>query len=135
MSLKVLLADDDNVAVFLQKIIILESKLTNDLLTFSNGQEIIEFLNNDSPSPDIYLVFLDINMPVMGGIDFLENINEGPFRDRVRVALVSSYSVVRDNEAANKYPQVICVYEKPVTIETCNKILLHPSIISHHLNT
>ena len=135
MSIKVLLADDDSVAVFLQKIIILESKLTNDLLTFSNGQEIIDFLNNDPSPADIYLVFLDINMPVMGGMDFLETINGGPLRDRVRVALVSSYSVVKDNEAANKYPQVICVYEKPVTIETCNKIFLHPLINVHHLNT
>ncbi|MDO9374998.1 MAG: response regulator [Ferruginibacter sp.] len=130
MALKVLLADDDNIAVFLQKIIILESRLADDLVTFTNGQEMIDFLDKEENPEDFYLIFLDINMPVMGGIEFLEVIGAKPYANRVLVALVSSYSMIKDHEIATKYPQVITVYEKPVTTETCNILLNLPLIRS-----
>ena len=128
MSLNVLLADDDNIAVFLQKIIILDSGLTKELSTFSHGKEILEFLDIHAPAGEDYLIFLDINMPVMGGIEFLDTLQGRPYADNVWVALVSSYSAARDQETAARYRQVISIYEKPVTIETCHMILHLPQV-------
>ena len=127
MNLKVLLVDDDKMAVFLQEIIILESGFTSDLSTFSNGKDTLEYLDSDHYSGDDYLIFLDINMPVMNGKEFLDQLKTRVYADRVFVAMVSSYSAKADEEF-KKYRQVIYTFEKPITAELCDKIKKLPEL-------
>jgi CheY-like chemotaxis protein len=122
MGLKLCLTDDDKMAVFLQEIILQESKLGNQVNCFYNGLELLNFLDNDVETGDDYLVFLDINMPMMGGIEFLEHLSGKPYSEKVMVALVSSYSPEADEEARAKFKQIIHVYEKPITPEACEYI-------------
>ena len=92
MSLKVLLVDDDKMAVFLQKIIILDSKFSSEIETFTSGPDTLDYLNSHYQSGEQFFIFLDINMPGMNGLELLEEINKQPYADRVFVAMVSSYS-------------------------------------------
>ena len=131
MSLKVLLTDDDKMAVFLQKIIITESGLANDVLSFSNGLETLDYLNaNDEPKNE-YIIFLDINMPVMNGWDFLAEAINQPYYKRMYVVMASSYSETKDREASARYSQIIHIFEKPITLEICHKIMKLPVIARH----
>jgi YesN/AraC family two-component response regulator len=47
------------------------TKLQADFLTANNGEEALTILKNN---PDIDAIITDINMPVMNGLDMIENI-------------------------------------------------------------
>ena len=128
MSLEVLLVDDDKMAVFLQKIIILESKFSSAVETFTSGAETLDYLINHYQRGEQFFIFLDINMPGMNGLELLEKINQQPFADKVLVAMVSSYSPAVSTTEAFNYKQVVYTFEKPITIEGCKEIMELPEL-------
>lgn len=73
MKRKLLLIDDDEIAVF-GICRMLQSYIVNvEVLTFSNGQEALEFIQqNPSILTGNNIIFLDLNMPIMDGWQFLE---------------------------------------------------------------
>lgn len=71
---KVLLVEDNKLDIELARMVMFEvHKLQFELFTVGNGDEALKFLN-DRRQPNIDLVLLDINMPVMNGFEFLEQI-------------------------------------------------------------
>ena len=76
----ILLIDDDPATNFLHKLIIEQAQITHEIRIVNNGQEAMDYLTrqNDyqdadsesAPFPD--LIFLDINMPVMDGWEFID---------------------------------------------------------------
>jgi CheY-like chemotaxis protein len=135
MSLKVLLVDDDKVALFLQRIIILESKFTSDVETFSNGMDTLAYLNTHYQDGQEFFIFLDIHMPGMNGWQLLEAINAQPYADQVFVAMASSYSALPDLAPAYGFRQLVYTFEKPVTIEGCQEIMALPALKKHFIIT
>jgi CheY-like chemotaxis protein len=66
----ILLVEDDLVDAMTVKRAVEELKVVNPLITRINGEEALEYLNNgDNKKPCVIL--LDLNMPKMGGIEFL----------------------------------------------------------------
>ena len=53
-----------------------------------NGKELLDYLNDSSPKPDVILT--DINMPIMNGIDALEEICETPLLKNIPIFVYSS---------------------------------------------
>src|SRR5205085_9252872 len=104
---KVLLVDDDKMAVFLQKIIILDSKFSSEIETFTSGPETLDYLNNHYQTGEQFFIFLDINMPGMNGLELLEKINQQPYAGKVFVAMVSSYSPAINATDTFNHKQVV----------------------------
>lgn len=96
-TLNVALADDDEDDRFLFKEAIDEIKIQTKLSLFTNGQELMDYLN----LPNVILpqvVFLDLNMPVKNGIQCLKEIRENKTLDTMSVAIYSTSSSEKDIE-------------------------------------
>lgn len=65
---KVLLVDDSNATIFYNRTILTKTGYIDEVLVANNGLEALEMIKS-GVVPD--LLFLDINMPVMNGWDFL----------------------------------------------------------------
>lgn len=69
----ILLIDDDAVTNFLHKSLLNELKVAKKIHICENGQKALDFLKDCAQTkawPS--LIFVDINMPVMNGIEFLQ---------------------------------------------------------------
>lgn len=86
----ILLIDDDSddADVFIEAIISLDKNIS--CLAETNPVKALEFLKNAEILPD--LIFLDYNMPVMNGNEFLEKMRDVEDLRPIPVILYSSYS-------------------------------------------
>lgn len=115
MSLKIIITDDDAMTLFLHKALIKKSGLSPEPLAFSSATATLSWLD-DSKDDETVLVFLDINMPVMSGWEFLDIISTRPYSEKILVVMVTSSVDKADSIKAKQYKQVIDYLEKPVSI-------------------
>jgi CheY-like chemotaxis protein len=118
---KILLVDDDEDSNFLTKRIIVHSNIADEVTVVLNGKEAYELVKqcaekraNQNQCPD--LVLLDIKMPVMNGIEFLEICNATNLCNFPVVILTSSVDD-RDREDTAKFPNVKDFINKPLSYE------------------
>ena len=116
----VFLIDDDNIYQFTARKILESTGLAKHIQSFYNGREAITYFKDDSnliseTFPDV--IFLDINMPVMNGWEFLEEYQElyGNFPKPVVVYVVSSSIDSYDMKKSREYKGVSDYIVKPVT--------------------
>ncbi len=90
-SLKpIMLVEDDVADVLIIKKALVELQINNKLVQLNNGEEGVEYLKNESNELPC-IIFLDLNMPKMNGIEFLKIIkNEDNLRQIPVVALTTS---------------------------------------------
>lgn len=114
MAYTILVVDDSNIVrkVFL-KTLGLTSIEVNKVLEAENGKKGLELLGSDW----VDIVFLDINMPVMNGVEFLEKLRQDPVHKDTPVVIVStegSQERIKHLEALG----IKAYLRKPVTPES-----------------
>lgn len=119
---KILCVDDDPITLMLYKMVIAKASFTEEIITAKNGQEALDYYDNlkainQSCCPE--LIFLDLNMPVMGGWEFLDNFITEKYDkfNKTKVIVLSSTIDPNDIEKSKKYSIVIDFMSKPVTKE------------------
>ena len=76
-TVSLLIVDDDDIDATALRRALHKLKLLNPLYRAKDGLEALEILRNgEIPSP--YIILLDINMPRMNGIEFLEVLRADP---------------------------------------------------------
>jgi CheY-like chemotaxis protein len=116
--LKVLLVDDDRIYQFVTKKGVQTSKLSVEIVSFLNGSDALAHMEQAAQQkvrvPDI--IFLDINMPVMNGFEFLEAYKgiKDKFSPPVPIYVVSSSADITDRQVIAQYPFVKGYLVKPV---------------------
>jgi CheY-like chemotaxis protein len=94
--ISILLVEDDEVDVMNVKRAFKKGNISNPLHIANNGIEALEMLRNTSkPSPRIIL--LDLNMPKMGGIEFLKEL-----RKDKNLKNISVFVMTTSNEESDK---------------------------------
>ncbi len=97
--------DDDPITVFGIKKILGTVVQCDTLATYGNGklalEAIQEHLTNELAIPDV--IFLDINMPIMDGWQFLEEFISLPINHKVRVNIITSSIDTADVENWEHY--------------------------------
>jgi CheY-like chemotaxis protein len=117
--INILLVEDDEVDIMNVKRAFQKNNILKPLYIASDGLEALTLLRgkNDSPpelSPHKLLILLDLNMPKMGGIEFLQEIRSDARLRTIPVVILTTSNQDRDRLEA--YQLNIAGYIlKPVT--------------------
>ena len=88
-SKPILLVEDDHVDAMTVRRALKELRVGNSLEHVENGEEALDYLSNpDNKRP--CLILLDLNMPVMNGIEFLQSIKKLPELKRIPVVALTT---------------------------------------------
>ncbi len=125
---ELLLVDDDQLVQKLHTSVAVKSNFHPGPRSFFNGKTALEFILTNNHPESLYLVWLDINMPVMNGWAFLDALNEHELLCKVQVIILTSSVDMADRIRAQKYPQVIDYLTKPLNRQTVQNLLSHPKL-------
>ena len=124
---KVYLVDDDEINNFICTNILKKINFCDDVLAYESGTEAIDALkeaikNDQEDVPDV--IFLDINMPIMNGWDFLEEFKvlKKDINKNVSLFMLSSSIYQADVEKSKQYDEVVDFVTKPLNAEVLNDI-------------
>jgi CheY-like chemotaxis protein len=122
MNLYIILIDDDPISCALYRAITAKMGIASRLLTFYDGKEALHsFRTNFLPS-DRYIIFLDIDMPVMSGWEFLEAVDTKQYSSSIKVIIITSLVEQADRERAAKHKVVAGLFQKPLEQESIEVI-------------
>lgn len=115
-AVKIILTDDDADDRIIFREAFQELNIQNDLTMFSNGDELMNYLQSDQIELP-QLLFLDLNMPRKSGLQCLREIRRDKRFKDVLVAIYSTSSSEREiaksfEGGANLYIKKPCEYSK-----------------------
>lgn len=119
---QLLIIDDDAVSVLILKKMLINAGFLDNSMIFKNGNEAINFLNSNYKSIEKYFIFLDINMPIMNGWEFLEEIEPKINTENFSVYLLTSSTSEQDIIKSKNYKSIKKFISKPVAKEILSEI-------------
>ncbi len=110
-----------------------ELKINTVVNTVNDGRELMRFLNHpDTVLPNI--IFLDLNMPIMNGMDCLKEIKQNEKFKDIAIAIYSTSS--SDKDVENTFVLGANIYiKKPSNFNDLKKILSEVVIINWQYHT
>ena len=102
-AVNILLVEDDEVDVMAIKRAFRELKIANPITEAKDGIEAFEILrgvNGYVPIPRPLIILLDLNMPRMGGMEFLDELRKDPDLHRCVVFVMTTSADERDRMRA-----------------------------------
>jgi CheY-like chemotaxis protein len=130
----ILLVDDYDADNYYNNFILKDASVSNHVNIALNGVEALEYLRKSGeydhnglfPRPE--LIFLDINMPLMNGFEFLEKFKmfDVSFKSSTRIIILTTSLNPDDRARALQINEVKDFINKPLTIE-----LIHQLIAKH----
>jgi CheY-like chemotaxis protein len=115
-QLNILLVEDDEVDVMTVKRAFRNNHITNPLFVAADGIEALEKLRSSEVPKGRRLVLLDLNMPRMNGIEFLQELREDPELAPTPVVVLTTSN--DDQDKVKAYNMNVAGYLlKPVTFQ------------------
>ncbi len=125
--INILLVEDDEVDVMNVKRAFKKGKITNPLFIAGNGLEGLAMLRGEAKeAPSVpehrRLILLDLNMPKMNGMEFLEVLRNDPDLKSIPVVVLTTSDEDRDRIEAYNY-NVAGYILKPVTFSNFAEVM------------
>lgn len=125
-----MLLDDNELDNFINQKIIEASNFSNKVYINTGSKSALEFLNNlevsSTSSVDIFpeVIFIDINMPMIDGFQFIEIFkNTFPKRfNKIKIVILTSSISPVDRDKAQKISKNVVFFNKPLSPEALNQI-------------
>ena len=103
----ILLVEDDKVDIITVQRALRKNEITNALHIARTGLEALSMLRGEGGyakiSPPPGLILLDLNLPKMGGIEFLRELRNDPELKELRIIVLTSSNEPKDRAAAFEY--------------------------------
>ncbi len=118
---KIMIIDDDAIDNYLVNVLIKTNNIAETVLEFDNGEKAIEYLEvNKSIEENLpEIILLDIYMPIMNGIEFMERMDEidMKFPQKCKICVVSGSINDNDILRTKLNANVLKYTTKPITPE------------------
>lgn len=120
--------DDDNLYLKIVQRIIESKGLCKEIIVFKNGKDAIDHFKSIINDPDIKkipdVIFLDLNMPIMDGWEFLDEFLKIPraLKKKITLYVVSSSIDPRDINRAKAISLVEDYLIKPISYDELKKV-------------
>ncbi|MFD3001610.1 two-component system response regulator [Pontibacter toksunensis] len=117
--MKIYIIDDDHLSTFLTMNMLSLEDATHDISTFLIAADALEALQEVHEDNVPELMFVDLNMPVMDGWDFLNALAPMAhrLRERCSIYVLTSSLDVSDTLRLKDYPFVAGLIQKPIRSE------------------
>ena len=120
----VLLVDDDTTNNFLNELLFQQLGVTDTLLTAEDGTRALEIIENTTGPDEPALILLDVNMPGMGGIEFLEAYRRLPKAQRGATVIIMLTTTMDARDLSRlEELNIAGLVSKPLTKEKIDGIL------------
>lgn len=122
----ILLVDDDDVNNFLNLRLLKRLGVSDQVNVVSSGQKALAFIaaHQQSKSPAQLLIFLDINMPMMNGFEFLDQLKLMDFGQvKPVIVMLTTSTNEKDMAQVSLYPEVASFLNKPLSEEKVDAVL------------
>ncbi len=131
----ILSIDDDRVTQMLNQMIFSRTAFAKKCLPFINGDEAINYFQQltemaGTPDNTPAVIFLDLNMPIIGGWEFMAKMKEKFIHQfpGIKVVILSSSIDPDEKKRADENPNVIAFLNKPLTMDMINTLKQHPEL-------
>ena len=128
---KILLVDDDEITCFINRSLLENMEVAKQIESVHDGRQALQyvkgkFIGTTNPDYDTDLLFLDLNMPVMNGFEFLEELSKWSEidRSRLKIIILTSSANKKYAEEATSYNELVSGYiTKPLQKEKLKKLM------------
>ncbi len=124
---KVCIIDDDPIFVYGTKVILnYNGSFCSNIMVYENGEEALDNLANELKNKEKLpeVIFLDLNMPIMDGWEFLDIFCKIPdIGIKTNIYILSSSINSDDINKSKKYSIVKDFIQKPLTEAKFSKLL------------
>ncbi|MBT9393640.1 response regulator [Hymenobacter sp. NST-14] len=120
----ILLVDDDSTNNFLNELLFKQLNVTDHLLTAEDGARALEIIADTPDQDEPALILLDVNMPGMDGIAFLEAYRQLPaVQHRATVIIMLTTTMDARDLSRLEELNIAGLVSKPLTKEKIDHIL------------
>ena len=121
-NFEILIVDDDKICCLLHKNLLKDANTEQPPVIFRNAKRALEYVESRNSHRNCFLIFLDLNMPLFNGWDFLNRLNSSKLNCHIHIVLATSSIQKKDEVTSTRFEKVIGFCRKPLKAEHIQKV-------------